>query len=260
LKNIREISAAAAVKIKYALCDIDGTLTTDGKLTKEAFGALWDLSRAGINVIPVTGRPAGWCDLIARQWPVAAVVGENGAFAMYLKEGLLTVMRHREAASDAGSRLEALREKVLSRIPQARVAGDQFCRWYDIAFDFAETPPYLGMDTARQIRDICISQGAQAKISSIHVNAWYGNYDKLGMSLLCLNELFNEPSPKESVVFFGDSPNDEPMFEYFPISVGVANIADFTDMLEYPPAYVTKERDGGGFAEAAGILLKAAGH
>mgnify|MGYP000314140842 CR=1 FL=1 len=64
------------------LFDIDDTLTTDGRLTAEAYGALEALKRNGRIVVPITGRPAGWCDHIARMWPVDAVVGENGAFTM----------------------------------------------------------------------------------------------------------------------------------------------------------------------------------
>ncbi|HEU0290571.1 MAG TPA: HAD hydrolase family protein, partial [Burkholderiales bacterium] len=66
--------------IRGVLCDIDDTLTTGGRLTAGAYGAMERLQQAGLPVIPITGRPAGWCDHIARMWPVAAVVGENGAF------------------------------------------------------------------------------------------------------------------------------------------------------------------------------------
>ncbi len=71
---------AALARLRGLLCDIDGTITSDGRLSASAYAALEALQSAGLLVIPVTGRPAGWCDLIARFWPVAAVVGENGAF------------------------------------------------------------------------------------------------------------------------------------------------------------------------------------
>ena len=66
--------------VRGVLCDIDDTLTTGGRLTADAYAAMERLERAGLQVVPLTGRPAGWCDHIARMWPVAAVVGENGAF------------------------------------------------------------------------------------------------------------------------------------------------------------------------------------
>ena len=62
------------------LFDIDDTLTTEGRLTGAAYAALERFKVAGKRAIAVTGRPAGWCDHIARMWPLDAVVGENGAF------------------------------------------------------------------------------------------------------------------------------------------------------------------------------------
>ena len=38
---------------------------------------------------------------------------------------------------------------------------------------------------------------------------------------------FNEEQEKTEVLFIGDPPNDCPMFQAFPISVGVANVLDF---------------------------------
>ena len=64
------------------LADIDDTISTSGRVTAEAYAAMERLRRAGLLVIPITGRPAGWCDHIARMWPVDAVVGENGALYM----------------------------------------------------------------------------------------------------------------------------------------------------------------------------------
>src|SRR4051812_18334202 len=68
--------------------DIDDTLSTEGQLTADAYEALWRLKAAGHAVVPITGRPAGWCDHIARFWPVDAVVGENGAFTFYMEGGV----------------------------------------------------------------------------------------------------------------------------------------------------------------------------
>ena len=68
--------------VRGVLADIDDTITTHGHLTPEAYHALARLRAAGKLVIPITGRPAGWCDHIARMWPVDAVVGENGALFM----------------------------------------------------------------------------------------------------------------------------------------------------------------------------------
>src|SRR5258707_4262848 len=77
IRPLSEFPAALRAAIRFVLLDIDDTLTTDGRLSAAAYGALEDLSRRGLRLIPVTGRPAGWCDLIARFWPVDAVRSEE---------------------------------------------------------------------------------------------------------------------------------------------------------------------------------------
>jgi hypothetical protein len=104
----------------------------------------------------------------------------------------------------------------------------------------------------------CFEQaGARAKISSIHVNGWFGDYDKLAMTRIFFSEQFacELDAIRNTVVFAGDSPNDEPMFAYFPHAVGVANVRHFIDQMKYPPAWVTADEGGFGFAELADILL-----
>lgn len=255
MKSISEMSSSDVKSLKYVLCDIDDTLTTDGRLTAEAYGALWKLHDAGFFVIPVTGRPAGWCDLIIREWPVDAVVGENGAFALYFKDKHIQTLTHPSVANDAQERLQAVKTRVLKEVPGCRVARDQFSRIYDLAIDFREDPPYLSFEDAERIREICISMGAEAKVSSIHVNTWFGKYDKLGMTLRVLKEVFGEANPEPYAIFFGDSPNDEPMFAHFPQACAVANILPFVTKLKHLPTYVTLNEGGAGFAEAVDYIL-----
>ena len=249
-------------QIRYVLTDIDDTLTDEGKLSAEAYSALWELSEAGFSVIPVTGRPAGWCDMIIRQWPVDAVIGENGAFVYYFEENQLVSFVHPSVAdSDSISRLEAVYEAVKAELPLVRKAKDQFSRIYDLAIDFNEDPPRLGYEAAVKIRDICHKMGAEAKISSIHVNTWFGSYSKRDMAELFFAEHFGLSSERfrSCAVFCGDSPNDEPMFEYLPHSFAVANILDFSDILVHKPAYISDSRGGMGFVEIAAKLIETGG-
>ncbi len=258
-KPISELGRADAAGIRYALFDIDDTITDGGSLPEESYSALWALRRAGILAVPVTGRPAGWCDLIARQWPVAGVVGENGAFAFYMKGECLERLFHPAAPSPDSSRerLALLGDRAMREVPGLRLAKDQPYRLFDIALDFAEEPPVLPLEDALRVKGICEASGARAKVSSIHVNAWFGDYDKLSMSELFLSSVLGwDPilSSRETV-FFGDSPNDEPMFRRFELSCGVANVSRFFDVMEYPPAYITQRPFGAGFAEACGFIL-----
>lgn len=263
MQPLHQFPVADRREIRVVLADIDDTMTDRGKLTADSYAALWALHDAGIAVVPVTGRPAGWCDLIVRQWPVAAVIGENGAFAFYLEAGHRRVMTHPDAPDPASTRerLAAIAEDVYRRVPGTRPAKDQFARLYDVAVDFREEPPLLGFDVAEAIRSIFDARGAHAKVSSIHVNAWFGDYDKLSMARMLLADRFGldvaDADDNRTTLFCGDSPNDEPMFGAFAHSVGVANITDFTGSLTHPPAWVTRGEAAAGFVELVTLLLEA---
>ncbi len=256
MRPIQELSPAEARGLRYVLFDIDDTVTTGGKLTAEAYSAMWQLRDAGLSLIPVTGRPAGWCDMILRQWPVDAVIGENGAFALYSEgEGRPPrMLLHPCAPKEPKEQLLPLQKAVLRQFPLARAAADQFARLYDIAIDFCEDEPKLPLSYAEEIRTFCESMGAEAKVSSIHVNAWFGKYDKRSMAEYYFAHVLRREIG-ENAVFFGDSPNDAPMFARFPLSCGVKNIAPFLDTMPALPRFVTTQCGGAGFAEAAERIL-----
>ncbi|MCA1950118.1 MAG: HAD-IIB family hydrolase [Treponema sp.] len=264
MRSISELSPSQARRVKYVLMDIDDTLTRQGKLLASSYKALWDLRAAGLVLIPVTGRPAGWCDLIARQWPVDAVVGENGALvfweeALQGRDGLPVLKQrfHPLAVQNSDPRLKDILKEVLQIDERLRVAKDQPFRLFDIAVDFAEEEPVLPLDTAVRVAELAKSRGAHAKVSSIHVNMWMGNYDKLSMakSFLCEQFGWDPVAGLDEVVFIGDSPNDEPMFAAFPLSCAVANIRNYTHLIKHLPAFVASRDCGDGFAEIAGHLL-----
>ena len=230
MQALAAMPSAVAAAVRVVLTDIDDTLTTDGRLPADAYAALERLEQAGIQVVPITGRPAGWCDHIARMWPVRAVVGENRAFyyAYDRQARRMTAHYWTDAAARQASRarLDAIRDRVLAEVPGAAVASDQDYRKADLAIDFCEDVPPLPEADVGRIVAIFEAAGAQAKVSSIHVNGWFGDYDKLTMTQTLFQREFGADVATllDSTLFIGDSPNDEPMFAYFPISVGVANI------------------------------------
>jgi HAD superfamily hydrolase (TIGR01484 family) len=260
---LKKIAANALQHLRFILCDIDDTVTTEGKLTSRAYAAMERLSDAGLSVIPITGRPGGWCDHIARMWPVAGVVGENGAFYFRYDRATRTMQRRfwldDAQRRSARSRLEKLRGKILAAVPRAGIASDQPYREADLAIDFAEDVGPLDRAEIDRIVALFEAAGARAKVSSIHVNGWFGDFDKLAMTRVMMREVFGVDldRDKERCLFIGDSPNDQPMFGFFPISVGVANVRDFADRLTAPPAYATRARAGDGFAEMAERVLAA---
>jgi hypothetical protein len=215
--------------------------------------------------VPVTGRPAGWCDLIARQWPVDAVVGENGAFWFAYDDATRRMRRHhaKRAAQRAAdrARLDAVRDAVLAQVPGAAVAADQFGREADLAIDFREDVAPLDAAAVARIVAIFEAHGAVAKVSSIHVNGWFGDWDKRTTATRLLAERFDldvtDPVVAAQVVYVGDSPNDAPLFAAFPNAVGVANVNDFRGQLPAEPTWVTCGRGADGFVELAQALLEA---
>jgi hypothetical protein len=243
--------------------DIDDTITTDGHLPAAAYGALERLADAGLVVVPITGRPAGWCDMIARFWPVAGVVGENGAFAFRYDHAAKIMHRSFVAtpAERAANRrkLDALQVRILKEVPGSAVAGDQLYREADLAIDFREDVPPLPPEAVDRIVALFEEAGATAKVSSIHVNGWFGTYDKLSTTRSFVREALglDLDQTKERFVFCGDSPNDAPMFGFFPHACGVANVAEFVGRMDATPAYVAPSRGGAGFVEIVDRILAA---
>jgi len=263
MRPIADFAFSSRQTVRAVLTDIDDTLTEDGRLPGKAYLALEQLRAAGLRVIPVTGRPAGWCDLIARQWPVDGVVGENGAFYFRYHEQERRMIRRycktdRERSKDR-QRLKHIETTVLRDVIGSAVASDQAYREADLAIDFSEDVSPLGESDVARIVAIFASQGATAKVSSIHVNGWFGTYDKLTTSLRMLQDEFgiNARQAPEKIVFVGDSPNDAAMFEFFPNAVGVANTLDFVEKLTALPTWLTVGKSAEGFAELASLLLEA---
>jgi HAD superfamily hydrolase (TIGR01484 family) len=244
--------------IKGVCFDIDDTFSSHGKITSDAFDSLWKLKISGYALIPVTGRPAGWCDHIARFWPVDGVVGENGAFSFFMHEGRrkrIDTLPKTEA-DQARQKLKSLRNSIEQAFPGCSFASDQDYREYDLAVDFCEdVAPWPSSEVDRLV-SFCETKGAIAKISSIHVNTWFGRYTKIDGIRHFLGSAPPELKlPKfEELLFVGDSPNDEPMFQAFPFSVGVANVKPFLNKIKNPPKYVTTLEAGAGFAELSEFL------
>jgi hypothetical protein len=243
--------------VRFVLFDLDDTLTSAGRLTAEAYAALESLQRGGMKLVPVTGRPAGWCDHIARMWPVDAIVGENGAFYFCFADGKL----HKRFLDDPQVRqrqrirLTEIARGILAQVPGSAIASDQPYRETDLAIDYREDVAPLPLERAERIAQLMRAAGLTAKVSSIHVNGWFGRYDKLATARMLFAERFGLDlgAANREIVYAGDSPNDAPMFAFFDHSVGVANVRRFPGL---QPNYVTRGEAGAGFAELAAHLLR----
>ncbi len=261
MKNLSTMSLSQVQQIKYILTDIDDTLTSNGMLKSNAYASMEKLSNEGYIIIPVTGRCAGWCDHIARMWPVGGVVGENGAFFFSYDHASKKMNNvYSQTANEREKNfalLKQLKNKILNQVPGTAEASDQEYRITDLAIDFAEDVSKLPENKINQIVQIAKQNGAIAKISSIHVNCWIGTHNKLSTSLNMLKENFglSDKEIQNKVVFIGDSPNDSTMFGFFENSVGVANVVDLVDSIEILPKYLTSNFSGDGFVELANFII-----
>jgi HAD superfamily hydrolase (TIGR01484 family) len=265
MRPLNELARELARPVRGVFCDIDDTLTSDGRLTADAYRAMERLHAHGMAVVPITGRPAGWCDHIARMWPVAGVVGENGAF--YFRYDHDRRKMTRCYAGDETTRalnrerLAAIGAQILGEVRGCAIAADQAYRETDLAIDYCEDVARLPLAAVERIVALMRARGLTAKVSSIHVNGWFGAYDKLAMTRQLTREQFGHDldAARDAYVFVGDSPNDAPMFAYFPHAVGVANVRKFAGRLEHEPKYVTVSTGGAGFCEVADLLLASRG-
>jgi HAD superfamily hydrolase (TIGR01484 family) len=255
--------AAERARIAGVLTDIDDTLTTDGAITGDALQALEALARAGLHVIPITGRPVGWSEPFAQRWPVDAIVAENGAVALKNDAGgaLRKLYQQGEAERTANfARMQEVAARIVCEVPGATLSRDSSGRETDIAIDHSEFTQ-LPQPAIDRVVALMRAEGMTATVSSIHVNGWYGSHDKLAGARWVVRTLLARDldAELERWVYVGDSTNDVRMFEHFPHSVGVANIRRFEAQLAHKPRYITRRERGAGFAEVASALLEAKG-
>jgi HAD superfamily hydrolase (TIGR01484 family) len=262
--------------------DIDDTLTTEGAITPAALQALHDLRAAGLVVIPITGRPIGWCTPFmdggaGQAWPVDTMVAENGAVAYARTSSspissqiglqpacnkrdalskLYQLDRTRRAANTAA--MQQVAQRVLREVPGVGLSHDSVGRETDLAFDYAEHAR-LSPDTVQQVLAVLQDSGMQTTVSSIHIHGCFGHFDKWTGAQWIVRTLWGRDLAAELAhwVFVGDSGNDQAMFANFPHSVGVANICRYADQLQHLPRYITPSERGQGFAEVAQAILQA---
>jgi HAD superfamily hydrolase (TIGR01484 family) len=260
MKTLTSWPIGARTNIVGVFTDIDDTLTTEGAITTDALQALHNLKAAGLTVIPITGRPVGWSIPFASTWPVNAMVAENGAVA--LLHNPQTNQVNKIYQQDLATRtrnyqeMQRIAQRVLQEIPGTVMAQDSPGRETDIAFDHSEFH-HLSQEKIQQVLKLLKEEGMTATVSSIHINAWFGDHNKWHGAQWILKELTGRELTNEldQWVYVGDSTNDQVMFEHFTHSVGVANIRRFEKELKHLPTYIAQQERGAGFAEVAQALL-----
>lgn len=252
--------AETAKSIRWVLTDIDDTMTRDGKLVGAAYDALCALSESGLSVIAVTGRSAGWGEIHLQEWPVDAVITENGAVSYWRKGDEFFELVHPTAKRNTERAFRVAEEAAFRAVPRARLARDNRFRLYDFAIDHAEyVEPPLTEGEVTTICDIFEREGCVAKPSSIHINCWMGAFDKRESSVMLLREMagYDDGLDRDKVLYIGDALNDEPMFAHFPNASAVANVDKWLDRMVSKPSWISVSGYGEGFAEICKVLLSA---
>lgn len=243
-------------RVRFVLTDMDETLTYQGRLSAATYSSLERLQAAGVRVIPVTAAPAGWCDQMARMWPVDGVIGENGGVFFQRKpngHGVARKFWHADNVLGATfAKLASVASAVQATVPEAKLADDQAFRLTSIAFS-QPTDPAIG----EQIVKVLESGGANTTINNLWILGWLGEYDKLAMSRRVLADVYGVDidTEREAVLYTGDSTNDAPMFGFFEHTVGVSTVQRYLSQIPTPPAWITAGPGGDGFVEAVEAVI-----
>lgn len=255
MRPISELPQADARRLDGLLFDLDDTVLDHGELTLAAYAALFRLRETGLRLMAVTGRPASWGEVLARQWPIDAAVTENGAVAF--SRGDAVVRRHDVAPEDERLRRRRLLAQLVASIarthPELCAADDVNGRSSDFTFDIGERHR-VAPEVVRAVRALAHEQGARTHASSVHLHITFDADDKATGAVRTIRALWgSDPTLIRSrYAFIGDSENDGSCFAAFRTSIGVRN---FSGRPTVGPRYLTQASRGLGFAEAAARLV-----
>jgi HAD superfamily hydrolase (TIGR01484 family) len=243
--------------VRALFSDVDGTMTTGDRIEASTYEALERLGEAGIPVIMVTGRPAGFGHAFMKMTPALACVSENGGVT-FIREGRRLVKQYGippASLPEWRRRMLDITVEVQQKVPGARLSTDSKYREVDLAIDYNEEVS-LPVNDAEACVQLIRKAGFAAVRSSVHVNFGPPHFDKLSACMAVVRQVLGgDGNDLSGYVYVGDALNDAPMFGGFPSSVGVANIKTWWDELAFKPAYLTERPEGAGLRELVDHLL-----
>jgi hypothetical protein len=261
LNEPRGLSALGAEEARSIVCvafDLDDTVLDHGRLGLEAFAALHALAAAGIEIVATTGRPSGFAEVVARQWPVCAAIAENGAVAWERSEDgrvLVSDELSNEARAERRVALLQIAAQIRESFPDMDLADDNWARRTDVTLDIGEHRR-VDPDVVARARALAESMGARTFTSSVHMHLTFDVADKAsGFAALAARRGRDPVDALARAGFVGDSPNDAAAFAAFGVTFGVANVRAHLAALPVPPRFISKLPMGRGFAEVVDRIL-----
>lgn len=252
-QTIAKVPTNDLQNVRLIATDMDGTLTRQEKFSSLLLQTLEALAAANLDVIIVTGRSAGWVEAIAHYLPVRGAIAENGglfydnyAHSSQLLTDIDNLVPHRQHLAQTFQLLQ-------NKFPQLQESSDNRFRLTDWTFDVAG----LTVAELEQINNICQQEGWSFTYSTVQCHIKPLQQDKAIALQQVVKEYFSQLQPKQ-IVTLGDSPNDRSLFDAnkFPLSVGVANILAYRELLQHQPTYITNKAEVEGFRELAELLIK----
>lgn len=253
MRAITNLPAEEARDLRAFLFDLDDTLLDRGALPEVAYSALFELRRAGLVLLAVTGRPSGWGSVLARQWPVDGVVTENGAIAHRRRGHHIECLDTVTDRSERSGWLDHLVEEMLGRFGQLTLADDNDARRSDRTFDIGERR-HVPKEIVDAAEHFARSRGARTTRSSVHLHVTRDGDDKASGAVRFLRTQMgiDATSCRTRSAFIGDSDNDSACFAAFRTTMAVRN---FTGRPTVPPRFITRGSRSAGFVEAARVIL-----
>lgn len=248
----------AAVKVVAA--DVDGTVTTGGRIAPSTLAMFERLRDSGRQVVLVTGRSAGWGAALARYLPgISAVIAENGAVLILAGEGETPPVILDEGITGGTAPAAAAADEclaaVLARYPAAVPGADNYCRISDRTLEVAD-----GVDPGEVAR-IAAAHGLTHTFSTVHHHLSRSSLNKqTGLLLALARHVSPGIDPASQVVTVGDSVNDELLFEpgAFAATFGVRGVLRaIAGSGMRAPDYVALADGGAGFDEIGALLVRA---
>jgi HAD superfamily hydrolase (TIGR01484 family) len=254
MQPIERLSEPEARGLLGLLFDLDDTFLDRGRLGEAAYSSLFRLKDLGLGLIAVTGRSAGWGTVLARQWPVDAVVSENGAVALQRVDNRI-VRIDRAGASERELRrlqLAEIAREVARRIPELLPTEDCWQRLSDYTFDIGEEHR-VARDRVDQAADLAKQLGARTSRSTVHLHLTLDGDDKASGAVRLLHGRYglDPTSARKRWAFIGDSENDESCFAAFHTTIGVRNLSGRPSIA---PRFITRAERSHGFIELGQVL------